>query len=874
MPRPTPRVAVTAMVLIAGSLCPIARAQHVVGKDAVGLWALLDRMPDGVTAEQPWVRTDKFAPAQLDFVALGRFLAGAPLDGAAGAANPLKLWLPMPDGTFALFDVVEAPIMEAPLAARFPEIRTYRGHGVTDRYATVRLDHTPLGFHAQILSPGGAVYIDPYSRGDNDYYTVCYKRDYTKQPDGWTCGVTDRFQRPGGGSVTDNTSNGVTLRTYRLACAADGEYTAFFGGTVAAGQSAVVTAVNRVDGVYETELSIRMVLVANNSSIIYTNASTDPYTNTSGGTMLSQNQTTCDSVIGTANYDIGHVFSTGGGGIAGLGVVGVSGNKARGVTGSGSPTGDAFWIDYVAHEMGHQYGANHTFNSSASSCGGGNRSASHAYEVGSGSTIMAYAGICGSDDLQPHSDPYFVWDSLNAISSYVSSGAGVGNTQTATGNSIPAVNPGTNYTIPANTPYLLTGSATDTNNDPLTYCWEEADLGVSTTLGAADNGTSPLQRSWSPTTSPSRTLPRLANLLNNTPSTSEVMPSFNNRFLNYTLTVRDNRTDGAFAYASIRLTVVNTGAAFAVTSPNTSGITWTGNSIQPVTWNVAGTTGSGINCANVQILLSTDGGNTYPTTLLAGTPNNGSANITVPNINTSTARVKVAAVGNIFFDISNFNVTINQAAVPPANNDCANATAVSDGNTPYTTVNATTDGPSEPNCGFGGAAQVNQDVWFTYTASCTGQAFAGVCGSSFDTRMAVYSGAGCPGSPGTCIVCDDDFCGDLFNSSQVDWACTAGSVYKIRIGAKASGVTGTGMLNVSCAPGAPVCYANCDGSTTAPVVNTADFTCFLQQYSAAIQLSEPEQQAHYANCDGSTTFPEVNTADFTCFLQKYAAGCT
>ncbi len=644
------------------SWCGALALSGVVGvANADQIWTLIDKVPEADQHAEAWVRPPRFQAATLDEAALLQTLGTAPMEFTPQGAAGLWLTIPRPDGALETFEIVEAPVMEPGLAAQFPEIKTYRGQGLDDPDATIRLDHTPQGFHAQVLSPHGAYYIDPYSRANSKLYSVYFKRDNIR-PQQWHCDTVaeEPVVGPGGtagGGYTDR--NASPLKTYRLACAADGEYTAFMGGTVALGQAGVVTAINRVTGVYETEMAVRLVLVANNSSIIYTNASTDPYTNNNGSTMLTQNQTTCDSVIGSANYDIGHVFSTGGGGIAQLGVVCVAGNKAKGVTGNPSPTGDSFWIDYVAHEMGHEFGANHPFNSSTSNCGGGNRSGSHAYEPGSGSTIMAYAGICGADDLQPHSDPYFGFDGLGAINTYLNGTSCA--VSTVTGNTAPTVVAGAASTIPANTPFTLTAVGSDVNGDPLTYCWEERDLGATTALAAGDNGTSPIIRSFNPTTSPSRTVPRLSTLLGGAAAPGEILPT-TSRTLNWRVTVRDNRAAaGGFGTGDRTITVVNTGAAFAVTAPNTN-VTWSGS--QTVTWNVAGTTANGINCANVKISLSTDGGNTFPTVLLASTPNSGSASVTLPNAATTQARIKVEAVGNIFFAISGTNFTISGPAVP------------------------------------------------------------------------------------------------------------------------------------------------------------------------------------------------------------------
>ncbi|MEO6723613.1 MAG: reprolysin-like metallopeptidase [Ferruginibacter sp.] len=611
----------------------------------------------------------KYRTLNLNPTALLNLLKVVPSEKAIISRNSAPaISIPMPGGDFARFNIWESSVMDPRLAAKYPGIKTYTGQGIDDPTATIKLDWTPLGFHAMILSSiTGSVFIDPYTQGNATDYISYFKHDFIKRGNYIEHPVITAAlsaNRPtAAANILAGQCLGSQLRTYRLALAGNGEYTAHFGGTVAAGLAAEVVTMNRVNGIYEREVAIRMVIIANNYKLIFTNGNTDPYTNDNlNNEMLDENQHTIDSAIGNANYDIGHVFSTGGGGVAWQGVVCVTGYKARGVTGTSNPTGDAFDVDYVAHEIGHQFGASHTFDSQTNACNGNGSPTTNA-EPGSGSTIMGYAGICGSDDLQPHSDPQFHAMSLNEITDYTINDFGNNCAViTTTGNTPPVVNAGANYVIPKSTPFVLSGSATDANGDALTFSWEQIDVGGPFDNWNSPSGDAPLFRSFVPQSTPVRYFPRLADVVANSTTIGEIKPTYA-RTMHFRLTARDNRAGGGgVCFAETAITVSGTTGPFVVTAPNTGGLTWLVNDFKTVTWNIAGTAGAPINCSNVRIELSTDGGLTYPVTILASTPNDGSQEISVPNNITTQGRIRVVGVGNVFYDISNFNFAIQNSA--------------------------------------------------------------------------------------------------------------------------------------------------------------------------------------------------------------------
>lgn len=609
------------------------------------------------------VTPNKYQTLSLELQSMKQLLQSAPMEFTPAASNAPIIEIPMSDGSITHFRVVQSPMMEQGLADKFPEIKTYSGQGIEDQAATLKLDVTPYGFHAMVLSPGsGSTFVDPYYMDDVNTYLVYNKKDLTPKP--FIELEPEKNEKINSAARTQaGFCVGTVLRVYRLAVSNTGEYAAALSATTTAQVLAnITTTINRVNAIYEKELSIRLTLVANNNLIIYTNSTTDPYTgNNNANTLINQSQSNITSVLGSSAFDVGHTFSTGAGGLAGLGVVCDNSSKGRGVTGSSAPLADAYDVDYVAHELGHQFGAPHTFNGTTGSCSG-NASTSSNVEPGSGTTIMAYAGICTGQDLQSNSDPQFHAISRDFIMSYVISSATC-NTSITTGNTIPTVDAGSDFTIPVNTPFVLTGSASDGNGDPLTYSWEQMNTGGPLSAPTTASGNAPISRSYAPVTTPTRYFPRLKDVVNYTTTLGDRLPTYA-RTLNYRLTARDNRNGGGGVCADdVVVTVSGSAGPFNVTS-QLSDVTWTanGSNTTTITWSVNNTNIAPINATTVDIMFSADGGESFPYKIAAATANDGSETIVIPSIPTTKGRLMVKATNNVFYNVNGGYITIQSGS--------------------------------------------------------------------------------------------------------------------------------------------------------------------------------------------------------------------
>lgn len=607
-----------------------------------------------------------YATFELDEAGLKKALSAAPHEmSKQRSAQEVELTIPMPDGSVSTFYVYEAPVMAEKISARFSNIKSYKGYNVADRSQLIRLDLGEYGFHASIHTMLGAIYIDPYAKGDTKHYISYWTEDHLVEWDADVplCGAGNHdlsgLNPSEGHTISTRSPVGepVQLRTYRAAIAGTYDWSRR-RGTVEACISDINTSLNRLNLIYETEAGIRMVLINNNESIIFLNESTEPYINPDQGRLLiGENTTVINSRIGSGAYDIGHVYAICNdvGGIAALGSV-CRGNKGNAVTCANSSNVVAWTVNITSHEMGHQFSANHSFNNCRNN---GNENNATGYEPGSGTTIMSYAGLCGSNNVQGYNDDYFHVGSLTEIYSHSRFGnAGDCADKTETSNTAPMVSIPLEdgFTIPIGTPFELRGEATDAEGDPMTFNWEQRNSGPISSYGSPI-GNAPIFRSLYPDTSKTRTIPILRRLLNNTTSQDEILPS-TNRDITMVFVARDNNMEaGTASWAEIDFKATASAGPFLVQYPNTFTQITVGDVIE-VQWDVANTVAEPVGATHVDILLSTDGGYTYPVTLAEATANDGVESIVIPNAITDMARIKIRPTNNIFFDISNNNFEI------------------------------------------------------------------------------------------------------------------------------------------------------------------------------------------------------------------------
>ena len=581
----------------------------------------------------------------------------------------ISIELPLPSGELIRVDVIEDSILPESLKAKYPQIMTFKVLP-DDRIVSGRLDSTPNGFHGMLQTrEGETIFIDPVTTKSKEPAKstyVSYRKSAQKhdadngRPFSCSVAIAQEAVEKSNRSIASKgvSRSAKSLLNYRIAIAATGEYTARHGGTVASALAAITTTLNRVNQVFEQDLGIHLSLVENNDLLIYTNASSDPYDVGSGSdrhALLVQNQANINSVIGAANYDVGHLFSTSGGGLAAIASVCSDHRKAQGVSGS-NYVNDSFALDFVAHEIGHQFGATHSFNGIQGLCAGNTRTARTAFEPGSGSSIMSYAGYCGGDDIQRNSDAMFHIGSIQQIRSYVTTNLGSScGTQSTASNSAPKANAGKNYIIPAQTPFELKGNATDIDNDPLVYSWEQVDAG-SASPANIDRGDNALFRIHLPSKSKHRSFPPLSDIISHATNRGETLPS-QKRLMNFKFVVQDSHNITQSDNMTVQ--VWRTGSRFALNLPRSQ---YTVGETVKIMWNVANTHKPPVNCENVDIALSVNGGHQFNHSLGKNIPNTGEAWITIPPGITATnkGRFKLSCSDNIFFALSYRSFKLNQ----------------------------------------------------------------------------------------------------------------------------------------------------------------------------------------------------------------------
>ncbi|MRX69154.1 T9SS type A sorting domain-containing protein [Flavobacterium resistens] len=583
--------------------------------------------------------------------------------GKGSRNNTAEITIPNASGTLERFIVWESSNFEPELQAKYPEIRAYEGSGLDDKTAKVHFSVSPLGFQTMVFRANKSTEFIEENPDDKTEYVLFAKNTSTSKR--LVCKTDEVVSNQNiSGKTAKEASSAKIFKTMRLALSCTAEYTAYFGGTKAGALAGMNATMTRVNGVFNKDLAVKLVLIDNNDAVIYTDATTDPYSAAKEGADGAWNQevqTTLTNVIGNANYDIGHLFGASGGG-GNAGCIGcVCTNPTTGVPlGKGSaytspsdakPQGDTFDIDFVAHEFGHQLGANHTFSYDSE------ERTSVNVEPGSGSTIMAYAGVTGDYDIQNTSDDYFAYASIRQIQNTLANKSCPVNT--AIINNPPNVSAGDDFTIPISTAFVLTGTGSDPEGDSVTYTWEENDNAIttsgSTSIAYPTKPDGPLFRSVIPTTSTVRYMPSYNSVLQNKLTTTWESVSSIARTLHFTLTGRDNAAQGTAQTFTDEMVVnvVSTAGPFEVTSHTNDNVSWWQGLSETVTWSV-NNTNTLAGSSTVNIKLSTDGGLTFPVILASNTPNDGSEIIVLPTSvpSSKNCRILIEPTGNIFYAIN------------------------------------------------------------------------------------------------------------------------------------------------------------------------------------------------------------------------------
>ncbi len=563
------------------------------------------------------------------------------------------LSIPLTNGEILQFDLKANTLIPQ-------EIKSKYSYGSWDAMSKdgkyrAKIDFTHHGIRAMIFSEEINFFLEPIALGEQHYVQV-FSTQAHHSHDAFSCYSHGAVSKELYHSDQNDGVIGANKRTLDIAVAATGEYTRFYGGTVADGLSGIITTMNRVNAVYEKDLAISFRLVPDNELLVFTDPQTDPYTNGDLSDMLSENQSTLNAVIGSANYDIGHVFGTSGGGLARINSVCRASDKAKGVTGLITPQGDIFNVDYVCHEIGHQLGGHHTFNNCDGDWGG-----NYSFEPGSGTSIMSYAGICGPTNVQAFSDQHFHIGNLIQMTNSVNSCADIENSN----NYVPEVflNSPTGLIAPVSTPFVLDGFAIDADDTQLDYSWDQMDVSRIEPYGES-NFDGPLFRYIEPSPSQNRRyFPSLHNLIDGD-HPEEVLPE-ETRTINFNLTARDNHPEaGAVAYKNYSLDFTESAGPFSVTYPSAEGINFQEGDFITVEWDVSNTDLMPVNCQLVSILLSIDGGLNYDIILNGGTENDGSEDVALPFVSSKSCRIMVKAMDHVFFNISDNDFEIGENPDP------------------------------------------------------------------------------------------------------------------------------------------------------------------------------------------------------------------